>query len=151
MPGHVVASTQPALVTTLLGSCVSVCLFNQQAKFGAINHYMLPTTSSGVRSPKYGDFAIRSLVQFMYKNSGGLEKVVAMVFGGASVVRSITYGVNIGDENVAIARKMLSEYRIPIVKAMTGGLQGLKVRYRTWDNQVQFRRIQKSEAVEEDM
>jgi chemotaxis protein CheD len=136
------------MVTTLLGSCVSVCLFNQQARFGSINHYMLPTTNSGVRSPKYGDYAIRGLIQFMYKNGGGLDNVVAMVFGGASVVRSITYGVNIGDENVAIARKMLGEYRIPIVKAMTGGLHGLKIRYRTWDNQVQFRRIQKSEIVE---
>jgi chemotaxis protein CheD len=113
-----------------------------------MNHYMLPTTNSGVRSPKYGDFSIRSLVQFMYKNGGGLDEVVAMVFGGASVVKSITYGVNIGDENVAIARKMLGEYRIPIVKAMTGGLYGLKIRYRTWDNQVQYRRIQKSELVE---
>ena len=83
LPGHLVTSTQPKLVTTLLGSCVSVCLFNKRNRFGSMNHYMLPTTNSGVRSPKYGDYAIRSLIQFMYKNGGGLDDVAAMVFAGA--------------------------------------------------------------------
>src|ERR1051326_187977 len=51
-PGHLVIATEPMQVTTILGSCVAVCLFDTTKRIGGINHFMLPlaggrTTSSG--------------------------------------------------------------------------------------------------------
>ena len=40
------ASAQPAEVTTILGSCVAVCLWDRYLGIGGINHYMGTVWSS---------------------------------------------------------------------------------------------------------
>ena len=145
LPGEYLISKKPHEVTTLLGSCVAVCLYSNKAKFGGMNHYMLPTTSSGQKSAKYGDYAIQTMVNFLDRGAGGLRGAEAMLFGGANVVGAIRSASNIGENNVALARKMLAEYGIPIVKEEVGGNTGLKIKYQTWDNQVQWRHIERSQ------
>jgi two-component system chemotaxis response regulator CheB len=84
----------------------------------------------------------------MQRAAGSLNGVEAMMFGGANVVGAITSAANIGDKNVEIARKLLKEYGIPIVKEQVGGHQGMKIRYQTWDNQIQYRNIERSQFAE---
>ncbi|MEW6263706.1 MAG: response regulator [Thermodesulfobacteriota bacterium] len=148
LPGEYVISKKPHEVTTLLGSCVAVCLFHQNAKFGGMNHFMLPTTTMGERSAKYGDYAIQTIVQVMERGAGGLKGAEAMIFGGANVVGAIKSGANIGAKNIEMANKMLKDYGIPITKEVVGGLNGMKIRFRTWDNQVQHRYIERSQFAE---
>jgi two-component system chemotaxis response regulator CheB len=145
LPGEYIISKKPHNVTTLLGSCVAVCLYNTKAKFGGMNHYMLPTTSSGERSAKYGDYSIQTLVQFMERGAGTLRGAEAMIFGGANVVGAIRSAQNIGEKNVEMAKMMLQKYDIPITQNHTGGNTGMKIRYQTWDNQVQHRLIERSQ------
>ena len=144
LPGEYVISKKPHEITTLLGSCVAVCLYHSKAGFGGMNHFMLPT-SSGDRSARFGDVAIDTLVRFMDRGAGGLNGAEAMLFGGASVVGAIRSASNIGDNNVAMARKKLKEYGISITKEQVGGKSGMKIRYQTWDNQVQWRKIERSQ------
>lgn len=148
LPGEYIISKKAHNVTTLLGSCVAVCLYSTRAKFGGMNHYMLPTTSSGERSAKYGDYSIQTLVQFMERGAGTLKGAEAMIFGGANVVGAIRSAQNIGEKNVNMALKMLKQYDIPIVKNHTGGNTGMKIRYQTWDNQVEHRLIERSQFAE---
>ena len=148
LPGEYIISKKPHEVTTLLGSCVAVCVYSRAAGFGGINHYMLPTGASGERSGKYGDYAIQTLVQFMERGAGTLKGVEAMVFGGASVVGAIRSGSNIGENNVAMARKTLKEYGLRVTKEYVGGNSGLKIRYQTWDNHVEYRPIERSQFAE---
>ncbi len=78
LPGEYFMSKQPHIISTLLGSCVSVCLYHPQHRFGGMNHYMLPKSSSGERSGKYGDYANSVLLQFMERACGSLTGVVGM-------------------------------------------------------------------------
>jgi len=58
-PAALFASRTPHMVTTILGSCVAICLYDPILKFGGINHYMLPLwNGQGLASPKYGNIAI---------------------------------------------------------------------------------------------
>ena len=41
-PGQVFVSPDPAVVTTILGSCVAVCVFDPVLRVGGTNHYLLP-------------------------------------------------------------------------------------------------------------
>ncbi|MEW5721615.1 MAG: response regulator [Thermodesulfobacteriota bacterium] len=148
LPGEYLISKKPHEVTTLLGSCVAVCLYSHKAGFGGMNHYMLPTSGSGERSAKYGDYSIQTLVQFLERGAGSLHGAEAMLFGGASVVGAIRSASNIGENNVAVAKKMLKDYGIPIAKEVTGGNTGMKIRYQTWDNQVHQRYIERSQFAE---
>ena len=145
LPGEYFISKKPHSVTTLLGSCVAVCLYSRPAGFGGVNHYMLPTNDAEVRSAKYGDYAIKTLIQFLERGAGSLRGAEAMIFGGAAVVGAIRSGSNIGKKNVALARSMLKSYKIPITKEQVGGVQGMKIKYHTWDNTVKWRKIEQSQ------
>ena len=65
-PGQLVVATQPMQVTTILGSCVAVCLWDPPLGIGGTNHYLLPvglkTSSTGLR---YGNVAIEELLERM--------------------------------------------------------------------------------------
>jgi chemotaxis receptor (MCP) glutamine deamidase CheD len=41
-PGEVCISREPAVVTTILGSCIAVTMFNERLKIGGICHALLP-------------------------------------------------------------------------------------------------------------
>lgn len=110
-----------------------------------MNHYMLPTSGLEPESPKYGDYSIGLMIRFMEEQCGGLADVEAMIFGGARLMSAPQTVTNIGESNLNMARKILREYRIPITKAQVGGNSGLKIRYQTWDNQVQWRPIESSQ------
>ena len=148
LPGEYIISKKPHYVTTLLGSCVAVCLFSRSAGFGGMNHYMLPSSPSGERSGKYGDYSIQTLITFLKRGAGSLAGAEAMLFGGASVVGAIRSASNIGDKNVALARQILKEYGIPITKEKVGGNTGMKIFYQTWDNTVEYKYIERSEFAE---
>lgn len=137
LPGEYFVSKQPHIISTLLGSCVSVCLYHPQHQFGGMNHYMLTKGPSGERSGKYGDYANNVLLQFMERACGSLAGVEAMVFGGANVVGTIGTGEQIGARNVALAREMLKKHGIRIIKEQVGGTAGLKLHYQNWDNKIQ--------------
>ena len=137
LPGEYMVSKQPHIISTLLGSCVSVCLYHPQHHFGGMNHYMLTKSPGGERSGKYGDYAIGVLLQFMERACGSLAGVEAMIFGGANVVGTIGSGEQIGERNIALAREMLKKHGIRITKEQVGGNAGLKLHYQNWDNKIQ--------------
>ncbi|MDY6851350.1 MAG: response regulator [Thermodesulfobacteriota bacterium] len=145
LPGEYIISKKPHEVTTLLGSCVAVCLYSNKGKFGGVNHFMLPVSATGERHAKYGDFATKTIVQFLERGTGTLRGAEAMIFGGANVVGAIRSATNIGEKNIEIARRLLGDYKIPIVKEYVGGETGLKLKYQTWDNQVFYRPIERSQ------
>ena len=65
-PSALFASARPHKVVTVLGSCVSVCLWDPFLRIGGINHYMLPLwNGEGLASPKYGNIAIEKLIERM--------------------------------------------------------------------------------------
>ncbi|UQZ89930.1 hypothetical protein C4J81_12200 [Deltaproteobacteria bacterium Smac51] len=137
LPGEYMVSKQPHIISTLLGSCVSVCLYHPQHHFGGMNHYMLTKGPAGERSGKYGDYAINVLLQFMERACGSLNGVESMIFGGANVVGNIGTGEQIGERNIALAREMMKKHGIKVTREQVGGTAGLKLHYQNWDNKIQ--------------
>ncbi|MCL2029786.1 MAG: response regulator [Deltaproteobacteria bacterium] len=137
LPGEYMISKKPYLISTILGSCISVCLYHPQHRCGGMNHYMLPRSPIGERSGKYGDYANNLLLQFMERTCGGLGGVEAMITGGANVVRQISRsGEQIGEKNISLAREMLRKHSIRVIKEEVGGEVGRKLHYQNWDNKL---------------
>ncbi|MDR2141857.1 MAG: response regulator [Deltaproteobacteria bacterium] len=134
LPGEYFISKQPTMISTLLGSCVAVCLFHPVHKFGGMNHFMLPTSPNKERSGKYGDYAIAVLLQFMERTLGSLNGLQAIISGGAKVIDSITKGPQIGQRNIETAREILQRRNVAIIKENVGGQVGMKLHYQNWDN-----------------
>lgn len=134
-PSTIFASHQPTRVQTILGSCVSVCLYDTHLRIGAINHYMLPWwNGEGMPSPKYGDVAIKKLIEKMYSLGCMKENIVAKIFGGAEQHVMGTY--NIGSRNIETAETILEQERINIIARSTGGEIGRKILFHTHTNNV---------------
>lgn len=131
-PGAIAVHSQEHLITTVLGSCVSVCLWDASMGVGGINHFMLPLwNGEGLPTPRYGNIAIERLVKRLYSLDCRKENIVAKVFGGANVLPTSGGMLTVGDRNIMLADQLLQEYEIPIVKADIGGNIGRKVIFNT--------------------
>ena len=62
--GTILVSVQECNVTTILGSCVAVCLWDPFLKVGGMNHYLLSLwNGKGLPTPRYGNIAIPKLIK----------------------------------------------------------------------------------------
>lgn len=140
-PSALFASATPHRVVTVLGSCVSVCLWDPVLSIGGINHYMLPLwNGNGLASPKYGNIAIEKLIERMILLGSRKANLRAKVFGGGEVIESTIGSFQIGARNIAIAKELLELHRIPIVAQSVGGKNGRKLVYMTSTGEV-FQKI----------
>lgn len=143
LPGEVAVSAQAARISTILGSCVSVTLHHRRARFGGMNHFMLPRTparGAEGRPHRFGDAAMEALLAEMRRRDPDTRPLTAGVFGGGAVVEAISSS-RLGDENVAAARAFLSTHGIPVEREEVLGRQGLRVVFRTDENRVETRPV----------
>jgi chemotaxis protein CheD len=143
-PGELFTSATPTEVTTILGSCVALCLWDSRLRMGGMNHYLLPSPPAGeAGSIRYGDAAIPTLVQELEKLGSQRRGLRAKLFGGASVggaLRSSGH-LHLGERNVELARQLLARLGIPLVAEDLGGTSGRKLRFRTDDGTVLVKKL----------
>lgn len=132
-------------VTTVLGSCVAVCFIDQKRKIGGINHYMLPYwNGDGLESPKYGNVAILQLFKKMLDFGAKKEDIVCKIFGGAEVLGEQYSVFNVGQRNIDLAFKVVSELGVKVVSSSTGGRLGRKIYFNTGTGEVLQKYLVKS-------
>ena len=145
LPGAIKVSRQPMEITTLLGSCISVCLWDSKLKYGGINHFMMPFWNGiGLASPKYGNIAIEKLVKNMINIGSEKKNLIAKVFGGAAVLNTNECIFNIGERNIDIQSSILKDEGIDVVAASVGGTLGRKLIFDTETGTVKMKYIKKS-------
>lgn len=131
-PCMLLARRDEAEITTLLGSCIAVCLWDPRLGCGGMNHYMLPLwNGDGLPTPKYGNVAIEKLVEKMLAFGCRKEDLVAKYFGGANVIGDASGRMLIGERNIALADEVLAIHRIPVVAKDAGGTRGMKIIFNT--------------------
>ena len=124
-PAALFASKDAVTVSTILGSCVAVCLFDKSKNIGGINHFMLP------------------LLQKLESLGCRKEDLIAKIFGGGEVIETGTH-FQIGARNIQTAEEELKALGIPIVARSTGGKNGRKLEFDTETGAVRQRLIQKT-------
>jgi len=143
-PAAMFTSKEPHVITTLLGSCVSIFLYDTHLKIGGVNHYMLPLwNGDGLASPKYGNIAIKMLLEKMKGMGSQQDNLVAKVFGGAAVLQTKKQVFFIGDRNVDVAYEYIRNENIKIVAASTRGKHGRKLLFNTYTGEVKQKYIEK--------
>jgi len=145
-PAALYASKAPTKVSTILGSCVAVCLYDPILKFGGINHFMLPYwNGQGLASPKYGNIAIEKLIEKMLSYGSLKSNLKAKVFGGGEVIETNITQFHIGERNIKVAIEMLQEFNIPVVAKSLGGKLGRKIEFTTDTGEVRKKYIEKTQ------
>lgn len=141
-PCMVFCSREPYVVTTVLGSCVSVCLFDEAKKYGGINHYMLPFWNGhGLESPKFGNIAIAKLIEEMTNLGCDKKKLKAKIFGGGKVLAGHSEGMNVGARNVDVAVELLEAHEISVIASSVGDIFGRKILFNTSTGQIMMKKV----------
>ncbi|MDM8535516.1 chemotaxis protein CheD, partial [Desulfobacterales bacterium HSG17] len=87
--GEFHASGQPTVISTLLGSCVAVCLYDPIKQIGGMNHILMPGRADMKRfdmSARYGINAMELLINRIMNLGGKRRNLVAKIFGGAKTI-----------------------------------------------------------------
>ncbi|MDX9699185.1 MAG: chemotaxis protein CheD [Rhodocyclaceae bacterium] len=105
-------------MSTLLGSCVAVCMFDPQAGLGGMNHFMLPNMRRGsgadVDSVLSGDYAMEVLLNGLIGRGAVRGRIRAKAFGAGTIISSLA-ATGIGARNAEFAQEWLSREGIPLM------------------------------------
>ncbi|MEE8431959.1 MAG: chemotaxis protein CheD [Candidatus Desulfatibia sp.] len=135
---------KPMLVGTLLGSCVSICLYNKCNGHAAMNHFLMP---SAVRKAmqnnpgKYGESSCEMIIRSLMSIDPDASHYSAQIFGGGNMFSLRNCIRDIGERNIKIAEQVLAKHKIRIIRRKTGGTKGMKILFNTAKNQVDCRKL----------
>lgn len=132
---HAVVAEPDVVITTLLGSCVAVCLHDAQARVGGMNHFLLgePDPAHQIRVEdmhRYGIHAMELLINGMMEKGAARTRLRAHVYGGATIIAA--FG-GIGTANGDFALRFLKTENIPIGRCELGGTGARKVEFVPWE------------------
>jgi len=124
---QVKVGVNPAVLRTILGSCVGICIYDRMKKIGGLAHILLPQDTSGGATPeKYANTAIPMLVERLLKDGAKKEFMSAKITGGSAMFKfqsNVSLG-QIGERNIEESKKMLDELGIKVVEEDVGGNTG---------------------------
>ena len=116
---YFVSSHPGATLSTVLGSCISVCLHDPAVRLGGMNHFLL-ASSRGEDSGhiRFGVNAMEKLLDEMLKAGASRSRLQAKLFGGGRMSANLA---DIGSANAAFAEAFLRDEGIPVLSKSTGG------------------------------
>lgn len=155
-PGEFYVSRHQEVISTLLGSCVSACLFDPVNRVMGMNHFLLAyhqeTQSPIIDSEKgrYGIHAMQLLIDQMIHHGADRPNLKAKCFGGGNMLSLHQSQKSIGDTNAKFIQDFLHTADIPLLRTDLGGNQGRNVHFIGSDYSVLVKNIDYShQAVRE--
>ena len=143
--GEQAVSDDPnVVITTLLGSCVSCCLWDPLTQIGGINH-MLVTQLSDTRAVAndVGVNAMELLINEILKRGGMRHRLRAKVFGGAQMMEGLP---GIGADNAAFTLDFLSQENMECLSHSIGGTQARHLMFWPTTGKVRQRFVRHAEG-----
>jgi chemotaxis protein CheD len=148
-PGEYFASREEFVISTLLGSCVAACLWDEANRVIGMNHFLLAHKRYSRYKPlchteagKYGVHSMELLINGMMKLGARRENLRAKAFGGASMMdTSEDDFFCIGEVNSRFIVEFLNTDGIPLVASDLGGDVGRVIHFFSDDFSVYFKRM----------
>lgn len=130
--------------STILGSCISACVRDVEARVGGMNHFLLaePSGSSADRfgaSARYGAFAMEQLInKVLTKGSGRKANLEIKVFGGGLINAALT---DVGAKNIEFVHQFLRDEGYTISGEDVGGAFARRVMFRPHSGKAFVKRL----------
>lgn len=154
-PGEVCFSNKDVVVSTVLGSCISITMNSNGKPFSGISHCQLPTCKELNDKPlvcsepyKYVDSTIKNMLKKFNENGISNSEIEVKIFGGADVLQTVagkTKINTIGSQNINSAIKTISEHNLKIIASDIGGERGRKIFFRSKTGEVFLNRLKNNE------
>lgn len=142
-PGEYHVTDKDLMITTVLGSCVSVCIRDRNRYIGGMNHFLLPCQGKSMSKnnpinecARYGAYAIEILINQILKMGGVRGDLEAKVFGGGKILERMS---DVGKQNGVFALEYLRREGIPLMAEDLGGAYPRKIYYSPTSGRVYVR------------
>ena len=150
-PGELYLARGPAILRTILGSCVGVTFWSQRLGAAALCHGVLPRCprvwppgSKPSDGHRYVDFSIRYLAQQFDALGAIRNELVVKVFGGADVLHvaeTSRHRPTVGALNCKAALEVLEEEGFTVSASDLGGTRGRRIHFHTGTGEVLLYRL----------
>ncbi len=133
-PGYIFLSREPHKLSTVLGSCVSVCIWDPILGFGGMNHYVHAKPFRTEQTAHFGSVSIPYMIKGMLKMGSQKYNLKAHIVGGSQNPRMGS--IEIGRQNIQIAETVLKNNYIDIITYDTAGEFGRKIVFDTQTGEI---------------
>jgi chemotaxis protein CheD len=146
--GHVRVSREPVVFDTVLGSCISVCMYDPESHAGGINHFMLPKGAdlNNPLSTRYGIHAMELLINNLINIGGRRSRFQVKVFGGGHVLKMLNSTGNVPNLNIRFINNFLAMENIKVLSSDLGGNSPRRVLFFPHTGMVFMKRLGQTEA-----
>ncbi len=145
--GEFYVSNKGELISTVLGSCISVCIRDVKNNIAGMNHFMLPLDEKNLNtknvigaSARYGNWAMEFLINEIFKAGGKKEYFEIKVFGGGQVLSDMEF-MDIGQRNINFVFSYLKNEGMEVKTYDVGGIYPRKIQYFTDSGVVKLKKI----------
>jgi chemotaxis protein CheD len=154
-PGEFHLARSPAVLRTLLGSCIGITFWSGRLAVGALCHAMLPrypaNPAAAALQPahrwRYVDFCIRDLARQFDALGAHRSEIEIKLFGGADVLPVHAVAsyprTTVGRLNCRRAQEILQREGLKVVASDLGGSSGRNIQFHTGTGEVLLRRLAK--------
>lgn len=158
-PGEMFLATEPTVITTLLGSCVSVTMFHPGRRIGAICHGLLPVCREGPRCEcrkgcvdGFKNMACSIRLMFNRFSDLGIRPgdLEVKVFGGSDMFDAgsgMGEKLTVGRQNMEVTLRLLDEAGVRVKSSDLGGERGRKIYFYAHTGEVLLKRLRKTAGV----
>lgn len=154
MPGDIYVTNQHEYLSTILGSCIAVCMRDTAMGIGGMNHFMLPQktaysssdwgTNPVTYASRYGSWAMEYLINEILKQGGQRDQLELKVFGGGNVIPALSN--DIGQRNIDFLHDYVKREGLSIAAADLGEQFSRKIIFCPKTGKVKVKRVQEVET-----
>ncbi len=154
--GEIFISDKPTVVKTVLGSCISVTMFNSRLRIGSICHGLLPDCNeiscfncACVAGFRYIDGSIGKMLEELQSRGIQNDEIEVKIFGGADMfkaVRGKPSPINFGEQNIKAAFKIMGDLNLRLTASDIGGPGEREIIFVPNTGQVFLKRLKKAET-----
>ena len=123
LPGdHYVTTAADEVLATVLGSCISACIYDPKTKKGGMNHFMLPKSASGTwgghsAGMRFGNFAMDVLLNDILTVGRKRTDLDVKIFGGGNIMGDV---MGVGQKNIDFIKDYIKEESLNITQKSLG-------------------------------
>lgn len=140
------------LITSGLGSCIGITLYDSQSGVGGMAHIMLPEipdNRANANPAKYADSGINLLLERLEEAGGSTRRLKAKIAGGAQMFQfdDSSSQMEIGARNIEAVKKILKEKNIRLSGEDIGKDYGRTMEFYLKDGKVLIKTVKGKDRI----
>jgi chemotaxis protein CheD len=143
-PGEFHFAVTPTIVSTVLGSCISVTMHNPERTMGAICHAVLPDELIPGEPYRYVDSSIAAMLRLFDRYRINRRDIEVKLFGGSDILPQGENGyryMTVGQQNILRANQIIEREQLRLIASDVGGTRGRKLLFHTHSGEIYLQRL----------